>query len=132
MGPGTYHYNYGSEKYILKSVKVEMLEIPKQHMMTRDSVTVEVDAVVYYQVFDVKKAIVNVNNESLATLNIAQATLRTVIGENTLNKLFSKRQEMYSHHTNRHTLSDHDVFCLLMIYFSLISYEQQSTLDGAD
>jgi regulator of protease activity HflC (stomatin/prohibitin superfamily) len=94
VGPGTYHYNYGSEDYILKSIKVEMLEIPKQHMMTRDNVTVEVDAVVYFQVYDVKKALFNVQQESLATLNIAQATLRTVIGEHNLDKLFSKRQEI--------------------------------------
>lgn len=95
VGPGTYHYNAGSETYILKSVKMEMLEVPRQYMMTRDSVTVEVDAVVYFQVYDVKKALFNVQHEALATLNIAQATLRTVIGEHKLNDIFSKRKEMY-------------------------------------
>ncbi|KAL6066250.1 PHB domain-containing protein [Balamuthia mandrillaris] len=94
VGPGTYHYNVGVEEYLVESVQVRTMDLSRQVMMTKDNVTVDVNAVVYYRIADIRKALFNVNNYSYATMNFAQSSLRTAIGENTLDELFNNRAKI--------------------------------------
>merc|ERR1711934_707287 len=94
VGPGTYHYNVGIERYMIRSMKIRTLDVPQQSMMTKDDVTVAVNAVCYYQIRNLKKAVFAVENVDMATSNFAQCTLRTVVGENTLDRLFQDRKNI--------------------------------------
>eukprot|EP00735_Rhodelphis_limneticus_P002059 TRINITY_DN127_c0_g1::TRINITY_DN127_c0_g1_i1::g.14409::m.14409 TRINITY_DN127_c0_g1::TRINITY_DN127_c0_g1_i1::g.14409 ORF type:complete len:295 (+),score=81.71,sp/O28852/Y1420_ARCFU/42.53/4e-52,Band_7/PF01145.20/2.3e-32,Band_7_1/PF13421.1/0.0051 TRINITY_DN127_c0_g1_i1:71-955(+) len=90
--PGTYSYNIGSEAIIPVCLKTVTLDVPEQNVMTKDNLTVRINAVVYFRVFDAKKALYSVANYRYATNNLAQCTLRTIIGENTLADLFNARK----------------------------------------
>jgi hypothetical protein len=61
--PGTYHVNVGTDEYRLCPVSVLTLEIPSQRVMTRDNVSVGLDAVCFYQILDVQSALFNVKGE---------------------------------------------------------------------
>src|SRR5262245_49049754 len=68
------------------------LDIPAQEVITRDNVTVRVNAVAYFRVIDPNAAIVNVTDYNRATSQIAQTTLRSVLGQSTLDDLLSERE----------------------------------------
>ena len=76
------------------NMQVVTLSVPAQDCMTRDNVSVRVDAVVYFRVIDPIKAIVNVQNYMYAVSQIAQTSLRSVIGKNDLDKLLSERDKL--------------------------------------
>jgi|YelNatPaOPRAMG01_1025707.scaffolds.fasta_scaffold55923_2 regulator of protease activity HflC (stomatin/prohibitin superfamily) len=75
-------------------LRIKSIDVPVQRIITRDNVTVDVDAVVYYRVFDPTKAIVNVEDYMLATNLLSQTTLRDVLGQSDLDELLSKREEL--------------------------------------
>merc|ERR1712151_530942 len=62
--------------------------------MTKDNLTVQIDAVCFYKVFDAQKAIFSIDNYPFALGNLAQVTLRTVLGENSLAEIFAHRQRI--------------------------------------
>ena len=70
------------------------LDIPAQEVITRDNVTVRVNAVAYFRVLDPNAAIVNVTDYNRATSQIAQTTLRSVLGQSTLDDLLSEREKI--------------------------------------
>src|SRR5918997_1517211 len=70
------------------------LDIPSQEVITRDNVTVRVNAVAYFRVVDPNAAIVNVTDYNRATSQIAQTTLRSVLGQSTLDDLLSERDKI--------------------------------------
>jgi regulator of protease activity HflC (stomatin/prohibitin superfamily) len=70
------------------------LDIPAQEVITRDNVTVRVNAVAYFRVIDPNAAIVNVTDFNRATSQIAQTTLRSVLGQGTLDDLLSERDKI--------------------------------------
>jgi len=70
------------------------LDIPAQEVITRDNVTVRVNAVAYFRVIDPNAAIVNVTDYNRATSQIAQTTLRSVLGQGTLDDLLSEREKI--------------------------------------
>jgi regulator of protease activity HflC (stomatin/prohibitin superfamily) len=70
------------------------LDIPAQEVITRDNVTVRVNAVAYFRVIDPNAAIVNVTDYNRATSQIAQTTLRSVLGQSTLDDLLSERDKI--------------------------------------
>ena len=82
--------------FIDRIVKVNMqvvtLSVPAQEGITRDNVTLRVDAVVYFRVIDPLKAIVNVQNYLFATSQVAQTSLRSVIGQSDLDDVLSNRE----------------------------------------
>lgn len=84
--------------FIDSMVKVDMrirtLDVPSQEMITADTVTVKVNAVVYFRVMDSQKAVVRVQEYVNATWQIAQTTLRSVIGSTDLEALLSRREEV--------------------------------------
>ncbi|HLX33228.1 MAG TPA: SPFH domain-containing protein, partial [Gaiellaceae bacterium] len=79
-------------------VKVDLrtitLNIPPQEVITKDNVPVRVNAVAYFKIVDPKDAIVQVENFMVATSQIAQTTLRSVLGQHTLDELLSEREKI--------------------------------------
>ena len=78
------------------SVQTVVLDIPKQGAITRDNVTVDVDAVVYFRVDDPVKAVINIQDYVQATSTVAQTSLRSVIGRAELDTLLSDREKINS------------------------------------
>jgi len=76
------------------SLRIVTLEVPPQDVVTRDNVTVKVNAVVYFRVIDPKPAVLEVENFLYATSQFAQTTLRSVLGEVELDELLSQRSKL--------------------------------------
>ncbi len=83
----------------LRKVNMQIIAatVPGQEGITRDNVTVRVDAVVYYRVVDPVKAIINVQNYTYAVAQVAQTSLRSVIGQSDLDQLLSERAKVNAH-----------------------------------
>jgi regulator of protease activity HflC (stomatin/prohibitin superfamily) len=75
-------------------LRVVTLDVPSQEAITRDNVTVKVNAVVFFRVVDPSSAVVKVEDFKRATWNIAQTTLRNVLGQSELDELLSNREEI--------------------------------------
>lgn len=75
-------------------LRIVTMDVPPQDVITRDNVSVRVNAVVYFRVVDPNKAILEVENYIYATSQLAQTTLRSVLGEATLDELLSQRDEI--------------------------------------
>jgi regulator of protease activity HflC (stomatin/prohibitin superfamily) len=71
--------------------------VPSQEAITRDNVTLKVDAVVYYRVVDPVKAIINVQDYTFAVSQVAQTSLRSVIGQSDMDQLLSERDKVNAH-----------------------------------
>ncbi|HEY5538754.1 MAG TPA: SPFH domain-containing protein [Thermoplasmata archaeon] len=82
------------DRRVLIDLRVVAFDVPRQRVVTRDNVSVEVDAVVYYRVYDPNLAITTVQNYTFATNLLAQTTLRDVLGQVELDGLLSKREEL--------------------------------------
>ncbi|MEM0285603.1 MAG: slipin family protein [Candidatus Methanomethylicaceae archaeon] len=93
-GPGIFFIIPFVDTFRRVDLRVLTFDVPRQTIITKDNVTVQVDAVVYYRVYDPVKAIVNVENYVLSTNLLAQTTLRDVIGQATLDDLLVKREEL--------------------------------------
>lgn len=106
-GPGIVVVLIPFHRMVRISLRVEALEVPPQDLVTRDNVTVKVNAVIYFRVVDPIKAVVEVANFLYATTQLAQTTLRSVLGQVELDELLSQRdninhrlQEVLDHHTD--------------------------------
>ena len=75
-------------------LRTNVIDVPKQRIVTKDNVTVDVDAVIYYRVVDPIKAIVQVQNFFVATGLLSQTTLRDIVGTVELDELLSKREDI--------------------------------------
>jgi regulator of protease activity HflC (stomatin/prohibitin superfamily) len=93
-GPGLTFIFWPFERMIRVSLRTVTLEIPPQDVITRDNVSVKVNAVTYFQVVDPAKAIVRVENYLYATQQLAQTTLRSILGQATLDELLSEREKL--------------------------------------
>lgn len=82
------------QKIIRVDVRSTPIDVPKQEVITRDNVTVGVDAVVYFKVIDASRAVLETTNYTYATSQFAQAALRDVTGNFELDDLLSKRDEI--------------------------------------
>ena len=76
------------------SLRIETMEVPAQDVVTRDNVTVKVNAVIYFRIVDPTKAVIEVANYLYATSQLAQTTLRSVLGETELDELLSQREKL--------------------------------------
>jgi regulator of protease activity HflC (stomatin/prohibitin superfamily) len=76
------------------SLRVVTLDVPAQDVITKDNVSIKVNAVVYFRVMDASRAIIEVEDYLYATSQIAQTTLRSVLGEIELDDLLSKREKI--------------------------------------
>ncbi|MCK5224769.1 slipin family protein, partial [Candidatus Calescamantes bacterium] len=76
------------------SLRTIVLDVPPQDIITKDNVSVNVNAVVYFRVVDANKAIVEVENFKYATSQLAQTTLRSILGQSELDELLSERENI--------------------------------------
>ncbi len=93
-GPGLVFIVPIIDKIIKLDLRTRVIDVPKQRVITKDNVTVDVDAVVYFRITDPEKAIVEVQRYEVATSLLAQTTLRDVLGQRSLDELLSKREEL--------------------------------------
>jgi len=93
-GPGIILVFAPVDRMVRVSLRVDTLEVPSQDVITRDNVTVKVNAVLYFRVVDPRLAIVEVSNFLYATSQLAQTTLRSVLGEVDLDELLSQREKL--------------------------------------
>ncbi len=93
-GPGITYVIPFVEKMFKVSTRVITLDVPSQDVITKDNVSIKVNAVVYFKVIDPNKAIIEVENYLFATSQIAQTTLRSVCGQGELDKLLSEREKI--------------------------------------
>jgi regulator of protease activity HflC (stomatin/prohibitin superfamily) len=82
------------DKMVKVSLRVVTMDVPPQDVITKDNVTVRVNAVVYFRVMDPEKAIVAVEDYLYATSMISQTTLRAVLGQEELDSLLSEREKL--------------------------------------
>ena len=93
-GPGLHVIIPVIDRMVKVNMQVVTHGVPAQEGITRDNVTLRVDAVVYFRVVDALKAIVNVQNYLFATSQVAQTSLRSVIGQSDLDELLSDRESI--------------------------------------
>jgi regulator of protease activity HflC (stomatin/prohibitin superfamily) len=91
-GPGVILVFAPFDRMVRVSLRIDTLEVPPQDVVTRDNVTVKVNAVIYFRVLDPRLAVVEVTNYLNATSQLAQTTLRSVLGEADLDTLLSQRE----------------------------------------
>jgi regulator of protease activity HflC (stomatin/prohibitin superfamily) len=93
-GPGLTFIFWPFETMIRISLRTVVLDVPPQDVITRDNVSVKVNAVVYFHVMDASKAVVKVENYLYATSQLSQTTLRSILGQATLDELLSSRDKL--------------------------------------
>jgi regulator of protease activity HflC (stomatin/prohibitin superfamily) len=93
-GPGLTFIFWPFETMVRVDLRTITLEVPPQDVISRDNVSVKVNAVVYFHVVDPSKAIVQVANYLYATQQLAQTTLRSILGQATLDELLSEREKL--------------------------------------
>ena len=93
-GPGVVFIFWPVYKMVRVSLRTITLEVPPQDVITRDNVSVKVNAIVYFRVMNAPRAVVEVENYLYATSQLAQTTLRSVLGEVELDDLLSRRETL--------------------------------------
>jgi regulator of protease activity HflC (stomatin/prohibitin superfamily) len=93
-GPGIALVFAPVDRMVRISLRIDTIEVPPQDVITRDNVTVKVNAVIYFRVVEPRLAVTEVSNFLYATSQLAQTTLRSVLGEVELDDLLSKRDEL--------------------------------------
>jgi regulator of protease activity HflC (stomatin/prohibitin superfamily) len=94
MGPGLIFVFWPIYKMVRVSLRTVTLEVPPQDIISRDNVSVKVNAIIYFRVMNAPRAIVEVENYLNATSQLAQTTLRSVLGEVDLDDLLSRREKL--------------------------------------
>jgi regulator of protease activity HflC (stomatin/prohibitin superfamily) len=93
-GPGLTIVAWPIDRMVRVSLRTIVMDVPPQDVITRDNVSVKVNAVVYFRVMDPQKAIVEVESYHYATSQLAQTTLRSVLGQVELDDLLSERERL--------------------------------------
>jgi regulator of protease activity HflC (stomatin/prohibitin superfamily) len=95
-GPGLQLVLYPIDKLTRMSLRIETLDVPSQDVITRDNVSVKVNAVCYFRVVDANLALSQVQNYLYATSQLAQTNLRSVVGQFELDEILSEREKVNS------------------------------------
>jgi regulator of protease activity HflC (stomatin/prohibitin superfamily) len=93
-GPGIVLIIPGIDKIVKVSLRTVTMDVPSQDVITRDNVSVKVNAIIYFRVIDAQRAILQVEDFLYATQQISQTTLRSVLGQSQLDDLLAKREEI--------------------------------------
>jgi regulator of protease activity HflC (stomatin/prohibitin superfamily) len=93
-GPGVVLVFWPLDRMVRVSLRTIVMDVPPQDVITRDNVSVKVNAVVYFRVMDPRRAIVEVESYHYATSQLAQTTLRSVLGQVELDDLLSQREKL--------------------------------------
>lgn len=96
-GPGIIWIWWPIDKMLKVSLRTVVMDVPPQDVVTKDNVSVKVNAVVYFRVMEPIKAIIEVENYMYATSQLAQTTLRSVLGQVELDELLSQREKLNLH-----------------------------------
>jgi len=95
-GPGLIIVIPGIQSMAKVSLRTIVMDVPPQDVITRDNVSVKVNAIIYFRVIDPQRAIIQVEDYLYATSQLSQTTLRSVLGQSQLDDLLSKREEINS------------------------------------
>jgi regulator of protease activity HflC (stomatin/prohibitin superfamily) len=95
-GPGIFILIPSIDKMVKVDLRVVTMDVPPQDVITKDNISVQVDAVVYFKVVDPVKAVINVENYFYAVSKISQTTLRSVCGQAEFDELLSQREKINS------------------------------------
>jgi regulator of protease activity HflC (stomatin/prohibitin superfamily) len=93
-GPGLFFIIPFIDRMVKVNLQTVTMNVPPQDVITRDNVTVRVDAVIYFQVVEPVAAVVEIQNYLLGTSQIAQTTLRSILGKAELDELLARREEL--------------------------------------
>ncbi|MBN2119489.1 MAG: slipin family protein [Candidatus Omnitrophica bacterium] len=93
-GPGVFFVLWPIDKMMKVSLRTVTLDVPPQDIITKDNVSVKVNAVIYYRIMDPVKSIIEVEDYDFATSQISQTTLRSVVGQVDLDELLSNREKI--------------------------------------
>ena len=104
-GPGLIFVFWPLDQIVRVPLRIETMDIPAQDVITRDNVTLKVNAVLYFRVMNAPDAVVKVTNYLYATSQLAQTTLRSVLGEVELDELLAEREKL---NTRLQTILDED------------------------
>lgn len=96
-GPGIIWIWWPIDKMLKVSLRTVVMDVPPQDVVTKDNVSVKVNAVVYFRVIEPIKSIIEVENYMYATSQLAQTTLRSVLGQVELDELLSQREKLNLH-----------------------------------
>jgi regulator of protease activity HflC (stomatin/prohibitin superfamily) len=94
FGPGIIFIIPGVQQIVRVDLRIRVFDVPAQDIITRDNVSVKVNAVVYFRVVDPRNAIIQVANFLEATSQLAQTTLRAVLGKHELDTLLAEREKL--------------------------------------
>ena len=93
-GPGLVVLIPGIQQMVKVDLRIVVMDVPSQDVISRDNVSVKVNAVLYYRVVDPERAIIQVENFMAATSQLAQTTLRAVLGKHDLDEMLSERERL--------------------------------------
>ena len=93
-GPGLVYVIPLIDKMVRMSLRIVAMDVPPQDIITKDNVSVKVNAVIYFRVLDANKAVVEVEDFYYATSQLAQTTLRSILGEAELDDLLARREKI--------------------------------------
>jgi regulator of protease activity HflC (stomatin/prohibitin superfamily) len=93
-GPGIFLLVPYAQQMVRVDLRVVVLDVPSQDVISRDNVSVKVNAVLYYRVVDADKAVIRIENFQQATSQLAQTTLRSVLGKHNLDEMLAERDKL--------------------------------------
>ena len=93
-GPGLIIVVPGIQQMVRVDLRTRVMDVPEQDVISRDNVSVKVNAVVYFRVIDAEKAVIQVENFLDATSQLAQTTLRSVLGQHELDEMLAERERL--------------------------------------
>jgi regulator of protease activity HflC (stomatin/prohibitin superfamily) len=93
-GPGLFILVPFIQQMVRVDLRTVVLDVPSQDVISRDNVSVKVNAVIYFRVVDPQKSIIEVENFMMATSQLAQTTLRSVLGKHELDEMLSQREKL--------------------------------------
>ena len=96
-GPGLIILVPGVQKMVKVDLRVIVLDVPTQDVISRDNVSVKVNAVIYFRIVDPEKAVIRVANVFEATSQLSQTTLRSVLGQHELDDMLAERDKLNEH-----------------------------------
>ena len=93
-GPGLVLIIPGVQQMVRVDLRTRVLDVPPQDVISRDNVSVRVNAVIYYRVIDAERAVIQVEEFDVATSQLAQTTLRSVVGQHDLDEMLAEREKI--------------------------------------
>jgi len=93
-GPGLMFLIPGIQSMVRVDLRTIVMDVPSQDVISRDNVSVKVNAVLYFKVVDPERAIIHVENYNVATSQLAQTTLRSVLGQHELDEMLAERDKL--------------------------------------